>query len=206
MPRKNCFIGPRFMPIDTRGKQQAKVDFARAPYPVRCLIGFGTVDSGNMTALALKALLSDEELRKGVQPVCLLGPHFKHEDSVKTLLESFTKSQIVRNCSSVLELPDLCDIAIGAPGVSHGERLYLGIPTVLVPQNAKHIALCIGWENEGCALNARPDSKHIASQINVLIDNQFERARVISIRGQQVIDGKGALRIMSEMAMRGRII
>ena len=206
MPHKNCFSGPRFIPIDTRGKQQTKVDFAIVPHPIRCLIGFGAVDSGNMTALALNALLSDEKLRHSIQPICLLGPHFRHDDIVETLLESFIKSKIVRNCPSVLELPYMCDLAIGAPGVSHAERLYAGIPTVLVPQNTKHIALCMGWQNEGCALYASPESEHIASQINVLIANQFERARAISMKGQTVVDGKGASRIMSELAMRGGAI
>ena len=206
MPHKNCYAGPRFIPIDTRGKQQAKVDFGSVPYPIRCLIGFGAVDSSNMTALALNALLSDEKLRESVQPICLLGPHFKHDKIVETLLESFTKSKIVRNCSSVLELPYICNIAIGAPGVSHAERLYAGIPTVLVPQNDKHLALCRGWKNEGCAVYARSEPKHIAVQINALIANQFERARKISIQGQSVIDGKGAARIMSELTMRGRTI
>ena len=133
--QRNCLAGPRFMPIDTRGKQQAKVDFVSERYPIRCLISFGAVDSGNMTALAVNALLSDEKLRQTVQPICLFGPHFKHFDIVETLLKSFTKSKIVRYCSSVLALPDMCDIAIGAPGISHAERLYAGIPTVLVPQN-----------------------------------------------------------------------
>jgi spore coat polysaccharide biosynthesis predicted glycosyltransferase SpsG len=206
MPHKNCFAGPRFMPIDTRGKQQAKVDFATVPYPIRCLIGFGAIDSGNMTALALDALLSNEKLRKTVQPICLLGPHFKHDDIVETLLASFTKSKIVRNCSSVLELNYMCDIAIGAPGVSHAERLYAGIPTVLVPQNDKHVPLCMGWQNEGCALYAGSEPKHIVGQINALIANKFDRARAISHEGQRVIDGKGASRIMSELTMRGRII
>ena len=206
MPHKNCFAGPRFMPIDTRGKQQAKIDFASVPYPIRCLIGFGAVDSSNMTALALNALLSDEKLRESVQPICLLGPHFKHDDIVETLLESFTKSKIVRNCSSVLELPYMCDIAIGAPGVSHAERLYAGIPTVLVSQNDKHVSLCMGWQNDGCALYASSEPKHIARQINALIANKFDRARAISHEGQRVIDGKGASRIVAELALRRQSI
>ena len=198
-PHKNCFAGPRFMPIDTRGKKQAKKNLTNITYPIRCLIGFGAVDSGNMTALALHALLSDEILRESVQPICLLGPHFMHDDIVETLLESFTNSQIVRNYSSLLDLPHIFDFAIGAPGVSHAERLYMGIPTVLVPQNDKHLALCIGWKNEGCALYARPNPNYIAGQINALIAKQFERARSISMIGQSVIDGKGASRIMSEL-------
>ena len=155
-----------------------------------------------MTVLALNTLLSEKKLRDTVQPICLLGPHFKHHNIVEILLESFTNSKIVRNCSSVLELPYDCDIAVGAPGVSHAERLYLGIPTVLVPQNEKHVALCKDWQNAGCALYARPVHQDIAKQINALMANHFERARRISIEGQQVIDGKGAERVLKEINIR----
>jgi spore coat polysaccharide biosynthesis predicted glycosyltransferase SpsG len=200
---KNCFAGPSFMPIDTRGKKQIETNFATLRDPVRCLIGFGAIDSCNRTALALNALLLDQKLKERVTPICLLGPHFKYDYVVETLLKMFAKSKIIRNCASVLEVPHMCDIAVGAPGLSHAERLYRGIPTVLVPQNNKHIALCMRWQSEGCALYARPDPKHIASQINALITNQFERAQAISIEGQRVVDGKGASRIVSELTIRG---
>ena len=89
-------------------------------------------------------------------------------------------------------------------GVSHVERLYAGIPTVLIPQNQEHLVICMNWQNEGCALFARPEPNHIAGQINELIANQFDRARTISIRGQRLIDGNGALRIVSELTSCGQ--
>ena len=200
---KNCLSGPSFMPVDTNGKKQVRFDFTSVSHPINCLIGFGTVDSRNMMAVALNALLSDQRLKKTVQPVCLIGPHFQQCEIVETLLSAFSQSKIIRNCQSVLELPFFCDIAIGAPGVSHAERLYAGIPTVLVPQSESHRALCMNWYNEGCALYARPEPKHIASQINALIANRFDRARTISHEGQRVIDGKGASRIVAEINLRG---
>ncbi|MDC0476397.1 hypothetical protein OAN83_01220 [Alphaproteobacteria bacterium] len=203
---KNGLSGPGFMPVDTKGKQQVRASFASTSHPINCLVGFGIVDSRNMTAVALNALLSDQRLRENVQPVCLLGPHFQQSEIVETLLSAFSQSKIIKNCQSVLELPFLCDIAIGAPGMSHAERLYAGIPTVLVPQNNEHVALCIGWQNEGCALYARPEPKHIATQINALITNKFDRAWAISREGQRVIDGKGASRIVAELALRGQSI
>jgi spore coat polysaccharide biosynthesis predicted glycosyltransferase SpsG len=203
---KNCLSGPGFMPVDTKGKQQVRADFACVSYPINCLIGFGTVDSSNMTAVALKALLSDQRLKESVQPVCLLGPHFQQREIVETLLSAFSRSKIIKNCQSVLELPFPCDIAIGAPGVSHAERLYKGIPTVLVPQSESHRALCMNWHDEGCALFARPEPKHIVSQINALIADKFDRARAISREGQRIIDGKGASRIVAELALRGQSI
>jgi len=204
--RKNCLSGPSFMPVDTKGKQQVRVDFASLSHPINCLIGFGTVDASNMTAVALHALLSDQRLKENVQPVCLIGPHFKQCEIVETLLSAFSQSRLIKNCQSVLELPLLCDIAIGAPGVSHAERLYAGIPTVLVPQSESHRALCMNWYDEGCALYATPEPKRIASQINALIAKKFDRARAISREGQRVIDGKGTSRIVAELALRGQSI
>ena len=201
---KNCLSGPCFMPVDTKGKQQVRADFACISHPINCLIGFGTVDSRNMTGMALNALLSDQKLKENVQPVCLLGPHFQQCEIVQTLLSAFSQSKIIKNCQSLLELPINCDIAIGAPGVSHAERLYAGIPTVLVPQSESHGELCMNWHDEGCALYARPEPKHIASQINALIANKFDRAQAISREGQRVIDGKGASRIVAELTLRGQ--
>ena len=199
----NCLSGPSFMPVDTMGKQQVIADFVSVPKPINCLIGFGTVDSRNMTAVALNALLSDQRLRDNVRPICLLGPHFTQCEIVETFLSSFSQSKIIRSCQSVLDLPVVCSFAIGAPGVSHAERLYAGIPTVLVPQSESHRALCMNWHDEGCAVYARPEPNHIASQINALIANKFKQAKAISLEGQRVIDGKGASRIVAEMNLRG---
>jgi len=201
---KNCLSGPGFMPVDTKGIKQVTADFGSVSHPINCLISFGIVDSRNMTAVALNALLSDERLKENLQPVCVLGPHFQQCEIVEKLLSAFSQSKLIKNCQSVLEMPLNCDIAIGAPGVSHAERLYAGIPTVLVPQSESHRALCMNWQDEGCALYARPEPKHIARQINALIANKFDRARAISREGQRVIDGKGASRIIAELTRRGQ--
>ena len=201
---KNCLSGPGFMPVDTKGIKQVRADFESVSHPINCLIGFGIVDSCNMTAVALNALLSDQRLKENVQPVCLLGPYFQQCETVEALLRFFSRSKIIKNCRSVLELPFNCNIAIGAPGVSHAERLYAGIPTVLVPQSESHRALCMNWRDEGCALYARPEPKHIARQINALIANKFDRAQAISRQGQRVIDGNGASRIVAELTRRGQ--
>ena len=91
---KNWLSGPLFTPIDTMGKKQTPVDFNSVDDPINCLIGFGAVDSSNMTAVALRALLSDENLKKVIRPICLLGPHFKYHDIVENLLGAFINPRI----------------------------------------------------------------------------------------------------------------
>ena len=120
------------MPILTKGfRQTNRIDFLGAN-PINCLVGFGAVDTKNKTALALRALLSDEGLTKTIIPICLIGPHFKHGKIIEPLLASFPKSKMITDCRSVLDVPFVCPLAIGAPGLSHAERLYSGIATVLV--------------------------------------------------------------------------
>ena len=82
---------------------------------------------------------------------------------------------------------------------------YTQVYQLFLCRKMTNISTLYGLANEGCALYARPEPKHITSQINALIANQFEQARAISMEGQRVIDGKGASRIMSELTMRAHI-
>jgi len=198
-PKPGWLTGVEFMPFNIRGKNQTEVDFRSLSQPVNCLVGFGSIDTTNVTSLALLALLSDENLSKLVRPICLLGPYFKQTEAVEKLLKSFPDAKLVTDCSCVLDIPIACPLAIGAPGVSHAERLYVGAATVLVPQISLHKDLCKGWQDEGCAMAARPDIEDIANQMRVLMANNFDKAEKISRRGQAVIDGKGASRIAKKI-------
>ncbi|MDA8881833.1 hypothetical protein N9I90_03860 [Alphaproteobacteria bacterium] len=198
-PQPGWLTGVEFMPFNTRGKRQAGVDFRSLSHSVNCLVGFGSIDTNNITSLALSALCSDENLRNLVRPICLLGPYFKQTEAVKKLLKSFPDARLITDSSCVLDVPIACPLAIGAPGVSHAERLYMGAATVLVPQISQHEALCKGWQDEGCAMAAKPNIEEIASKMRALIANNFEKAEEISRRGQAVIDGKGASRIAKKI-------
>lgn len=200
-PRSGQLLGPSYLPILTGGKAQTKIDFTKQKPPTNCLVGFGAVDSKNKTALALRALLSDKNLTAAIRPICLIGPHFKYRESIEKLLGLFPTSRIITDCDSVLDVPLSCPLAIGAPGLSHAERLYAGIATVLVSQNDKHFTLCNGWQQERCALVAQPDNNSIATKMTELISNDFEQAKIISQTGQKIIDGNGANRIVSALSL-----
>ena len=86
---------------------------------------------------------------------------------------------------------------MGAPGISHAERLFSGVATVLVPQNIQHAALCDAWENIGCGLSASVAEEEISKCIHILLRNKFELAQSISVRGQSILDGKGAERLLN---------
>ena len=193
-------FGPTFFAIDTRGKAQQNFDFSELTMPVNCLISFGSVDSNNMTGKALAAILDDPSLRRWIRPVCLLGSHFRYRDTVQEQLSAFPTAKIFDGMNSLLDLPVPCPIAVGAPGISHAERLYMGIATVLIPQNPYHQELCEAWEELGCGLYTTATSEHILRCLQNLIDNKFHTAQTISIRGQSFMNGKGAAKIAAKIA------
>lgn len=195
---ENGLVGTLYMPVTTKGKPQQKINFGSISQPIKCLVSFGALDKKNLTSLVLKSILLNKNLKKLLHPVCLIGHHFKNVPEVERLLYEFENSTVIADCASVIELPLECPIAVGAPGVSHAERLFRGMATVLVAQNDAQNSLCLNWQAEGCAIVAQPTLGSIAQKLQQLIDKDFGRAKCISEKGQKVIDGKGAERIVKK--------
>ena len=86
------------------------------------------------------------------------------------------------------------DLAVGAPGSSLFERLFFGVPSVLVPQNNIHKILTKNWVSKGVVLSAKNDSKSILKNVRLLLENQ-EECKKMSILGKKIVDGKGAERV-----------
>lgn len=194
--------GPTYFAIETKGRPQQPLKFANLSQPINCLISFGSVDSGNHTGRTLAAILNEPRLLELLRPVCLLGPHFLYGESVQKQLRSFPSSEILEGYDSLLNIPVSCPIAVGAPGLSHAERLYMGAATVLVSQNANHIELCESWEVLGCGLNASRNSRQISRHLMSLIDNKLLLARSLSLKGQSIINGNGAAEIARQILRR----
>ncbi|MBT3938533.1 MAG: hypothetical protein HOF44_02355, partial [Pelagibacterales bacterium] len=89
-------------------------------------------------------------------------------------------------------------IAIGAPGLSHMERLYFGIPTILIAQNNIHESIIDKWVNIGCALKSVNTISMIEKKLLYIIENRNIRNNLIQ-NGRNLVDGKGALRIAKAM-------
>ena len=89
-------------------------------------------------------------------------------------------------------------IAIGAPGLSHMERLYFGIPTILIPQNDIHTSIVDKWVDIGCAIKSKNSISLIEKKIFSIIENSNIRNNLIK-NGTSLVDGKGALRIAKEI-------
>ena len=191
--------GPRYLTFSTKNKEQKSKNFNQGSYPYNFLVSFGARDSRNYTELLLNLILNDTELKKKLNIICLIGDGFKNKKKIIQKFSNIASITLLENYQSLLDLKANCNFAIGAPGISHAERLYMGIATVLLPQNKIHKQIIEGWEDLGCAIGSSLNKLVIISSIHKLISNDFELAKNISKKGQRIVDGLGAKRISQEI-------
>ena len=78
------------------------------------------------------------------------------------------------------------------------ERLYFGIPTILIAQNKVHESIINKWVTMGCAEKSEDSVHIIEKKILHIIENKKAR-NDLSKNGRNLVDGKGASRIAEAM-------
>ena len=88
--------------------------------------------------------------------------------------------------------------AIGAPGLSHFERLASGVPSILVAQSKNHNLLVEKWNLINCCISCKNNITSIEEAILKMLNEIKLRKKIIE-KGLKEVDGKGAIRIASEI-------
>lgn len=183
--------GPRFLAIDP-GLLPLRASGGRFDAPAcRVLVAFGAVDTPNRTGLALQALLSLGDV--GLDVTVALGGQAPHLDAVRDVVAALPRARLLVDAPMAALYP-AADIAVGSPGVSQAERMFCGIPTVLVPQNATQDPLAEAWERLGGAVRAEPGVSAVASALRSLYGSPEPR-ETMRKRGLDLVDGGGAERL-----------
>ena len=107
------FSGLKYLPIDTRGKLQKQINFDNVGRYINCLIGFGAVDSKDITCLVLNAIASSDSLRSVIRPICLVGENYRGLAELKKVLGKFEHSVILSGLNSTLDVPIACLLGLG---------------------------------------------------------------------------------------------
>jgi spore coat polysaccharide biosynthesis predicted glycosyltransferase SpsG len=124
-----------------------------------------------------------------------------HTSEVSTFAKDRPWVRLVDEPIDLAALYSECELAIGAPGVSQFERACCGLPTVLVPQNAKQEPLAKSWEDRGAALVCEAKSAAIAGTVVALLRDP-DRLRQMSERCLSLVDGNGASRLAAALKDR----
>ena len=97
----------------------------------RVLVFFGGSDPDNITGLAIE-VLSDPELLH-LQLDIVIGGQNPNREAVEKLVQDRPGITLHIQTSNMAELMSKTDLAIGAGGSATWERLYLGLPSIVIP-------------------------------------------------------------------------
>jgi len=165
------------------------------------LVTMGGSDSENVTSHVVRALPG---LGNDFEATVVVGggsPHFESlHESLQALVERLpVKVRLERSLANMAPIMNWADVAIAAPGGTCWELAFLGVPMILITlsrdqeRNAETIsktgaALCLGW-------HANLSEPEIGDAIKKLM-NSADGRRELSERGQKLVDGQGAARVV----------
>lgn len=165
----------------------------------RILVTCGGSDPTEMSLVVLEGL---EQLESQYELRVIIGPLF--EKGLKTKIEDFCNSSM-HNISLIINPDNLadhmlwCDIAISASGLTKYELAATGTPAILFSIDTKH-----DFDNRPFAelrtaidMGLSTQSTEFAEKTFNLLNNLIEREEMMQT-GLELIDGKGAHRLMTE--------
>lgn len=176
----------------------------------RILIFFGGADSANLTERALDAFLALG--RPDIEVDIVIGASSRHGDAVRQKAQTHANIHVYAALPSLATLMSEADLAIGAGGSTHWERLCLGLPCLVVTlaDNQRLISeelhrleviQLLGHHDE-------VDQLMITGALDRLIRQGLPQEW--SLRCMAMVDGRGvsrvvtALTLMPETAMQAR--
>ncbi|HEV2397046.1 MAG TPA: UDP-2,4-diacetamido-2,4,6-trideoxy-beta-L-altropyranose hydrolase [Candidatus Sulfotelmatobacter sp.] len=202
---QSVLLGPRyallrreFLDVSTENREVP--DITR-----KLLVTFGGGDSPNVTRQVLCAL--DEVSGLQFEVIAVVGPSNPHRASLQAVArESRHRVNLVCNSCNMPELMSQSDLAITAGGGTCFELAFLRIPMFLISmaENQKHAVAAFasaraavegGWFNE-------LDTTKLAGMLRSVACNRNLR-REIADNAANMVDGKGAERIVETMLMVG---
>lgn len=200
MRGKPALLGPRYALLSNEFKDLS-------PPPIRnsimkVLVTFGMIDSRNATELTLFAAQVTEALADATV-VVVTSERATHVSNVKRQVNAAGPRYRLR-----LDIDDMAeelissDIAIGAGGVSLLERMASGTPSITITTAGNQTRYVEGAAALGATVSAGfvddLDIEDLARTIERLAVDRYERLKMSS-QGQDVVDGRGAERLASEL-------
>jgi len=129
------------------------------------------------------------------------NPHF--EELEKAASQSGQKITVKRDVTNMAELMAAADAAISAAGSTCWELCLLGLPALLLDVADNQTAIAGELDRRGCAIRVGDRTapvEKIAHHLEQLLHSR-ELRQSLSRRSRELVDGKGANRVVS--ALRG---
>lgn len=208
-PYTRLLLGPRYALL----RREFRDRRVREPQPQgnHVLVIMGGSDPENLTARVIEALA----LVKGdnVEATVVVGGSNPHLPDLRSLGErsltehSPRKITVHSDVSNVPELMSKANVAVSAAGSTVWELCRMALPALLIDVAPNQTALAEAMDRGGYAIhvgNSAVRAQTIAEQLERLLGSH-ELRQSLSERSQQLVDGRGASRVVSSRLLRLRV-
>jgi UDP-2,4-diacetamido-2,4,6-trideoxy-beta-L-altropyranose hydrolase len=189
-------LGPRFVMLrreftEWRGWKQKIPAVAH-----RFLVTMGGSDPDNVTERVLRAILGEPSLNATV----VAGGSNPHLPKLRELVAGARRDvQLIENVTNMPELMASSDVAISGAGTTSLEMCFLGLPALLIvlAQNQRFAAEELN--RRGVAINLGEGAEIQRSTLSAYLTrlvNSPDTRKAMSERGRELVDGRGAERVV----------
>lgn len=191
-------LGPRYATL--RREFNPWINWERKPTPHchRLLVMMGGSDQANVTAKVLEGLCKARI--NDLDTTVLVGGSNSQFPELQTLAASSgLKLQLLRDVSNIGEIMAVADIAISAAGSTCWELCLLGLPSLLIDVADNQSAVAKALHQRGCAVhigNHSVSAETVVEKLKWLVANH-ELRQSLARRSRELVDGKGAARVVS---------
>lgn len=204
-PHTRLLLGTRYALLRRefwpwRGRPRAIPPVAR-----KVLVTLGGADPDNATLRAIQAL--QQIGIENVQARVIIGGSNPHAETLRSALRGLSSQ--IRLEHSVADMPALmawADLAISAGGTTCWELAFMGLPALVLILADNQQPVAEGLEAAGAAINlGRPAALAPADLARALAElaSAPEKRADLSRRGQALVDGVGAARVVQQMQAYG---
>ena len=197
-PTTRLLLGTRYCLL--RREFGAWREWKRDVLPVcrRMLVMMGGSDPENVTARVIQALglagLNDMETT-----VVVGGSNLNLERLESLVAQARPRITVRSDVSNVAELMAAADVAISAAGSTCWELCAMGLPSLLIDIADNQTNLAKELDQRGCAIRVGDRTvspERIADRFKQLVGS-YDIRRSLSQRSHELVDGGGAMRVVS---------
>lgn len=192
-------LGVKYVSLASRFMEYAGVVRSTSSPASNLLVSMGGADPKDATTIVLEAIF---ELGDPVNLTVTVGVSNPRKEEIAVLVKRDGGGEVVVDAQNMAELMAGTDIAIAAAGSTSWELAFMGVPTLLVAVAANQVRIAEQLDDAGAAVNLRSIDDLTAAllkqEIGRLIDD-YELRVSMSKSGQELVDGKGASRVVAEM-------
>jgi UDP-2,4-diacetamido-2,4,6-trideoxy-beta-L-altropyranose hydrolase len=175
-------------------------EWTREVSPVcrRVLVMMGGSDPENVTARVIEALRRTE--LTGVETAVVVGGSNRNLEELQSLAaQPGQKVTVHSDVSNMAEMMSSVDVAISAAGSTCWELCAMGLPALLIDIADNQTNLAKELDRRGCAIRVG-DRTVLAEQIAdhfKRLARSYELRQSLSQRSRELVDGGGAMRVVS---------